>query len=86
MGYQDYFYTFKDNLITRYDLKNEKIRKKRIEINKVFGVYDNVIYLKNKDGYIRVSVDLKWFFKKMNKNELPKKFSIKPVKYKFKID
>ena len=26
MGYQYYFYTFKDNLITRYDLKNEKIK------------------------------------------------------------
>lgn len=86
MEYQDSFYTFKDNLITRYDLKNEKIKKKRIKVNKVLGIHDNVIYLKNNDGYIRVSVDLKVFSKKVNKNELPKRFSVKPVKYKFKID
>ena len=44
MGYQQSFYPFKRNLITRYDLKKETIKKKYIEINKVLGIYDNAVY------------------------------------------
>lgn len=85
MGYQDAFYTFKDSLITRYDLKGEKIKKRRIKVSEVLGVSNQSIYIRNIDGYFKVSLDLK-DKKFISKGKLPSKYKVKAVEYSFEVE
>ncbi len=85
MGYQDAFYTFKDSLITRYDLKSEKIKKRRIKVSEVLGVSNQSIYIRNIDGYFKVSLDLK-DKKFISKGKLPSKYKVKAVEYSFEVE
>lgn len=57
--YQDSIYTIKNNLITRYDLTSEKIFKKHIKFDSVLGIYDNSIYIKSKNEYQKIDINLK---------------------------
>ena len=85
MGYQDAFYTFKDSLITRYDLKSEKIKKRRIKVSEVLGVSNQSIYIRNIDGYFKVSLDLK-DKEFISKGKLPSKYKVKAVEYSFEVE
>lgn len=85
LGYQDAFYTFKDSLITRYDLKVEKIKKKRIDVNEVLGISDQSIYIENDDGYFCLSLDLN-DVESISKDKLPSKYKAKAIKYSFKVE
>lgn len=85
MGNQDAFYTFKDSLITRYDLKSEKIKKRRMDVNEVLGISNQSIYIRNADGYFKVSLDLK-DMESISKSKLPSKYQAKAVKYSFEVE
>ena len=85
MGNQDAFYTFKDSLITRYDLKSEKIKKRRMDVNEVLGISNQSIYIRNTDGYFKVSLDLK-DMESISKSKLPSKYQAKAVEYSFEIE
>lgn len=85
LGYQDAFYTFKDSLITRYDLKAEKIKKLRIDVNKVLGISNQFIYIKNDNGYFALSLDLK-DKKSISKSKLPSKYKVEAVEYSFEVE
>ena len=85
MGNQDAFYTFKDSLITRYDLKSEKIKKRRMDVNEVLGISNQSIYIRNTDGYFKVSLDLK-DMESISKSKLPSKYQAKAVEYSFEVE
>lgn len=85
LGYQDAFYTFKDHLITRYDLINEKIKKKHMDVNEVLGISNDFIYLNNSNGYFKVSIDLKEK-QSISKTELPSRYKTKAVEYSFEVE
>lgn len=85
MGNQDVFYTFKDSLITRYDLKSEKIKKRRMDVNEVLGISNQSIYIRNTDGYFKVSLDLK-DMESISKSKLPSKYQAKAVEYSFEVE
>ena len=85
MGYRDAFYTFKDSLITRYDLESEKIKKRRMDVNEVLGISNQSIYIRNADGYFKVSLDLK-DMESISKSKLPSKYQAKAVEYSFEVE
>ena len=83
--YQDSIYTIKNNLITKYDLVSKKILKKHLKFDSVLGIYDNSIYIKSKNEYQKIDINLKSQPEKIKKGALPKNYSQKPEKYKFAI-
>lgn len=83
LTYKDIMYTFKDNIVTLYDLKNETLKKRHISIDKVRGINQDHIYFSSGNNNYKVSTNLKGKIKKIK--NLPNRYDFEPIKYKFAI-